>query len=29
MDAVADLGMPQEIGKVFIGFQKFLPSVAV
>ncbi len=23
-DAVADLGRPEEIGKVFIGFQKFL-----
>jgi type I restriction enzyme R subunit len=24
MDAVADLGKPEEIGKVFTGFQKFL-----
>jgi type I restriction enzyme R subunit len=24
MDAVADLGKPEEIGKVFIGFQKYL-----
>jgi len=23
-DAVADLGQPEEIGKVFIGFQKYL-----
>ena len=23
-DAVADLGRPEEIGKVFIGFQKYL-----
>ena len=23
-DAVADLGTPEEIGKVFTGFQKFL-----
>jgi type I restriction enzyme R subunit len=23
-DAVADLGKPEEIGKVFTGFQKFL-----
>ena len=23
-DAVADLGQPEEIGKVFVGFQKFL-----
>jgi type I restriction enzyme R subunit len=23
-DAVADLGRPEEIGKVFSGFQKFL-----
>ena len=23
-DAVADLGMPEEIGKVFVGFQKYL-----
>ncbi len=28
-DAVADLGQPEEIGKVFVGFQKFLyqPSI--
>jgi type I restriction enzyme, R subunit len=23
-DAVADLGRPEEIGKVFVGFQRFL-----
>jgi type I restriction enzyme R subunit len=23
-DAVADLGRPEEIGRVFIGFQKYL-----
>jgi type I restriction enzyme, R subunit len=23
-DAVADLGRPEEIGKVFVGFQKYL-----
>jgi type I restriction enzyme R subunit len=23
-DAIADLGKPEEIGKVFAGFQKFL-----
>ena len=23
-DAVADLGKPEEIGKVFVGFQKYL-----
>jgi hypothetical protein len=27
-DAVADLGKPDEIGKVFFGFQKYLYSVA-
>jgi type I restriction enzyme R subunit len=30
-DAVADLGKPEEIGNVFVGFQKFLyqqPAVA-
>ena len=30
-DAVADLGRPEEIGRVFAGFQKYLyqPQVAV
>ena len=28
-DAVADLGNPEEIGKVFAGFQKYLYAVAV
>jgi type I restriction enzyme R subunit len=28
-DAVADLGRPDEIGKVFAGFQKYLYEVAV
>jgi type I restriction enzyme, R subunit len=23
-DAIADLGRPEEIGKVFVGFQKYL-----
>jgi type I restriction enzyme, R subunit len=23
-DAVADLGQPEEIGKVFVGFQKYI-----
>ena len=27
-DAVADLGKPDEIGKVFAGFQKYLYAVA-
>jgi len=27
-DAVADLGMPEDIGKVFAGFQKYLYAVA-
>jgi len=27
-DAVADLGKPDEIGKVFVGFQKYLYAVA-
>ena len=28
-DAVADLGNPEEIGKVFAGFQKYLYAAAV
>jgi type I restriction enzyme R subunit len=27
-DAVADLGKPEEIGKVFVGFQKYLYNQA-
>jgi type I restriction enzyme R subunit len=27
-DAIADLGKPEEIGNVFVGFQKYLYEVA-